>query len=151
MTESREEEQEIKGVIPPYYSLIIGILQGIYEAWDREDYITALKRSLRIVTFLPNKLKIQLKEEKSNIQKALEKSRNVNQYTYASTRRAITNALNYTSEKFLDYWVDKITSLMDKEHILTEGYGIPTISHSMQDFQMTVDRARYRKEQEAEE
>ena len=150
MTESSDEESEIKGVIPPYYNLIIGILQGIYEAWDRGDYITALKRSLRLVVFLPNKLKKQLKEEKDNIQKTLDLSKNVTQHSFASTHRAMGISLNYTANKFLEGFVDKITSLMDKEHILTEGYGIPTISRSMHDFQMTVDKTRYQKEKETE-
>lgn len=138
------EDAEIKNVIPPYYGLIIDKLNRIFFLWDEvQDEIAALQCAIRLVLFLPRKLKKQLETQTTEIQKELDKASNGVGYNLIVANQRINNATSFVAHKHLAKYVNTITNLLDQEHMLTQSYGIPTRARSMGDIQKTVDIARY--------
>lgn len=137
------EDAEIKGVIPNYYNLIIDKLNKIYDAWDNDNTIQALDRTLKLIPFLPRKLKKELKTDKDEIRNALKTAKESNGYNYQNAKETQwKNVKDVATAKF-EPLIDKLTNLLDESHLLTQSYGIPTRARGMGDIQRTVDIARY--------
>jgi hypothetical protein len=136
------EDAEIKGVIPNYYNLIIDKLNKIYEAWDNNNINIALFRTLKLIPFLPRKIKNQLNPERIRIQKDLDAISQTNGFNFSNAQEKVMYKVKTISIKEFEPLIDKVTSLLDQEHLLTQNYGIPTKSRSMKDLQLTVDTAR---------
>lgn len=137
------EDAEIRGVIPNYYAFIIDKLNRIYDAEDKNNYPLALDRALKLTKFLPRKLKKEIVEDVKRIRQRLITEAKIDGYFLDSMlkeRNKIVYNIAYQEE---DKFMDKMTSLLDQEHLLTQSYGIPTRARSMGDIQRTVDVARY--------
>lgn len=119
MTEA-EEEQEIRGVIPNYYVLITDKLNKIYDAWDKNNVELALNRALKLVPFLPRKLKKQLAEEKQKIQSMLGKAQAISGFDCATLDRERGVRVRITAHSMLENFIDKITTLLDEAGLLTQ-------------------------------
>jgi glutathionyl-hydroquinone reductase len=111
------EDAEIKSIIPNYYNLIIDKLNKIYDAWDKNLTNLALSRALKLIPFLPRKLKKQLNPEKTRISTELQNG---------------IKDIKKIAEKELEPLVDKITDNLDEAHLLTQNYGIPTRKSSIE-------------------
>ena len=143
---SADEEPEIKSVYPSYYSLmIVGKLDGIYDAWDQNLYSKAMHRALKLIPFLPPRIKKRIQAEKQRIQQALLNTQKVIGYSYASTARLSQRATDRIAYDTIESFVDKLTDLLDEAHLLTESYGVPTVSRGMKEFQLEVDLAKHKR------
>jgi hypothetical protein len=141
------ENAEIRNVIPPYYGFIIDKLNRIFYLWDEaQNEALALRCALRLTKFLPRKLKNQLREETDKIKTELEIASKGIGYNFQTANRNINQSLAIVAHKYLENYVNKLTDLLDQEHMLTQSYGIPTRSRGMGDIQRTVDQARYNTE-----
>lgn len=136
------ENAEIKGVIPNYYSFIIDKLNRIANYEIERNYPMALHTALNLAKYLPRKLKNQLQPDITEITEKLANIK-VSEYNQNALRKAMDTQIYKISKEAEPKLIDKITTLLDQEHLLTQSYGIPTKSRSMKDFQMTVDEAQY--------
>lgn len=141
-------DAEIKGVIPNYYNLIIDKLNKIYDAWDNDNTIQALDRTLKLIPFLPRKLKKELKPEKEEIKKALKSAKETNGFNYQNAKETQWKNVKDVANAKFEPLIDKLTDLLDESHLLTQSYGIPTKTRGMGEIQKTVDTARYQAEGE---
>ena len=140
------EDAEIRGVIPNYYVFIMGRLNRIAELEDLNNLPLALDTALKAIKYLPRKLKKQIDPEKTRIQKRITSEAQTEGYFENTNIRAINHILRQISREEEEAFVDKITTLLDAEHLLTQSYGVPTRARGMNDIQHTVDKARYDEE-----
>lgn len=137
------EDAEIKGVIPNYYNLIIDKLNKIYEAWDNNNQTLALTRAMRLIPFLPRKIKKQIIQDKDNIQKQFDAISGTKGYNLSNAAELANYRIKMIAVKEVEPFINKLTDLLDQEHLLTQSYGIPTKARGMGDIQKTVDIARH--------
>ena len=109
----------------------------------------ALDLALKLTVFLPRKLKFKINIEKDRINKRIN-SITITSYHRNLIDRELQRVAKRVANEELEAFVDKITTLLDENRMLTQSFGLPTISHSMKDLQSTVDKARYDKEHEGE-
>jgi ribosomal protein L31E len=107
------------------------------------NLILALDCALKAVKYLPRKLKNQLKEETLRIKNRINKEAQANSHFTGSLQKTIDRKKYQIANEEEEAFVDKITTFLDAEHLLTQNYGIPTKSRSMSDIQKTVDKARF--------
>jgi hypothetical protein len=137
------EDAEIRGVIPNYYAFIMGRLNRIAALEDAGNLTEALECAIQSTKYLPRKLKKQIDEEQKRITKRLRTEAHSNEW-FGNMRKKETAAIfQQIAEEEEEGFVDRITTLLDQEHLLTQSYGIPTKARSMGDIQKTVDTARY--------
>lgn len=120
------QDAEIKGVIPNYYNLIIDKLNRIYEAWDQNNLSLALFRTLRLIPFLPRKLKNALKPDKDRIEDQLKNSANTGGHDFDNATEKAMYRIRKVAQKEFEPLLDKLTSLLDESHLLTQSYGVPS-------------------------
>jgi hypothetical protein len=137
------EDAEIKGVIPNYYVFIMGRLNRIAALEDIGNLPLALDCALKTVKYLPRKLKNQIIEEKKKIQKRIATEAKSTEYFCNTSKRDVEAKMRKIALDEEETFVDKITTLLDQEHLLTQNYGIPTKARGMGDIQRTVDTARH--------
>lgn len=127
------EEYEIKGVIPNYYAFIIDKLNRIAEAEIYHNYPQALHISLNLAKYLPRKLKQQIQPEKDRIENRLHKEAKVSGFFRDSMRRQASQLEIIIAKEEEPQFVDRITTLLDEAHLLTQSYGIPTRKAELKD------------------
>jgi Fe2+ transport system protein B len=137
------EDAEIRGVIPNYYAFIMGRLNRIAALEDIDNLTLALDCALKSIKYLPRKLKNQIREEYERIQNRIKNEAQSSGYFSNTINKEIEKAMKRIALEEENNFVNKITTLLDQEHLLTQSYGIPTRSRSMGDIQKTVDQARY--------
>lgn len=124
------EQPEIKGVIPTYYFIITDKLNKIYEAWDNNDPYLALERALKLVPFLPVKLKKEIAPEKERIRKLFQNSISGQDFNSVQLKSSLLR--HNTASQEVEPFIDKLTTLLDDNHLLTLSYGVPTRTGSIQ-------------------
>jgi len=116
---SENEIGEIRGVIPNYYAFIIDKLNRIANYEIERDYPKALHIALLLVKYLPRKLKNQVQEETTRINKRVGSIGTTGYYQNMMQRDLERKIYRIASEEE-PILVDKLTSLLDQEHLLTQ-------------------------------
>ena len=137
------ENSEIRGVIPNYYSFIVDKLNKIAEAENAFNYPLALHIAMNLTRYLPRKLKNQINPDVIRIRERQLRELRTSGYFQSSMNRQLHQKEHMIASQEEPVLIDKLTTLLDQEHLLTQSYGIPTRSKSMGDIQKTVDAARY--------
>lgn len=137
------EDAEIRGVIPTYYSFIVEKLNRIYDAWDKNDFYSALLRSIRLVSFLPRKIKKQILPEKKRIELKLIQAQSIKGRDFNSTQMLLQQRVRQVAMEEVGNFVNLITEMLDQEGLLVMKHGVPTVARGMGDIQRTVDKARF--------
>lgn len=139
-------DAEIKGVIPSYYGFLITGLTQIREYWAKRMYVEGMEYALHFTTFLPRKIKKALSEEKQRITLKLTGNSKGRVHNFYELQKSRSKYAYMIAAQELEPYMDKMTTLLDENHLLTQQYGVPTKARSMKEFQMTVDHATYEAE-----
>lgn len=117
------ESHEIKGIFPQAYNFYMDKLGKIYDAWDDGDLGLALIRACRLVVFFPPKIKKEIVEEKDRIQMEFKRIAAVKGHDFHTTITAQKRMVYALADRELESFVDRMTSLMDQEGLLTLTFG----------------------------
>lgn len=125
-------ETEIKSMVPNYYSFIMKILNEIWDAEDINNYPLAMERACRLIKYLPEKGKRELTEERERIEKRLKKEVHVTSFFANINNKQAQRQIAKIAKEEEPEFINKITTWLDKVHLLTQSYGVPTRTGSLQ-------------------
>jgi len=116
----RSTGKEVKAVMPTYISFLMGRLTEIWQAWDSGDPEFALRKSCRLVLFLPRDLKKKMREDVQLISKEMNWAYNLNSADFFTTNLIRNRQGRMTAARRLPPFIDKITDLLDERGFYLE-------------------------------
>jgi len=118
---SEPTPKEVRGVVPSYIGLLMGIIHQIWTAWDDEDLELGLKRACRLYYLMVDKLKEQLSDDVERITKEMNRAyrlQGVDFYTTQLKRNRVAKAVAFQR---LEPFMDKMVRLLDDKGWLERG------------------------------
>jgi len=111
---SDNDFDKVKDIMPNYSSFLIRRLEEIWQAWDNGNLEESLRRALRLVVFLPKKLKKKLGEEKKTITKDLNAAYRVQGVDWYTRQQNRNREARRVAMLFLEPFVNEMTDWLDE-------------------------------------
>jgi hypothetical protein len=111
--------------LPYYTAFLMDKINKIYDAWDDDNQPLALRRALRLVTFLPKKMKTVLAEDVAEIEADMHQAYRMKGVDFHTNQLARNKTARSVATLYLEPFVDKLVDLLDEHDYLEAGGAHP--------------------------